>query len=95
MRAVQILLAIGGRPGANDPESAFLWFRLDDDHAPAIDGADRDEPVLALRMLRVEDLEVVDARLEERLGFPEGESVLPSVAPVLRRVPLELHSGRV
>jgi hypothetical protein len=44
-------------------------------------------------MLCVEDLEVVDARLEERLGFREGQTVLPLVAPVLRRVPLELHAG--
>jgi hypothetical protein len=44
-------------------------------------------------MLRIEDLEIVDTRLEEPLGLREGQTVLSLVADVLRGIPLELHEG--
>lgn len=91
MRAVQNLLAIVGQSGAKDSDSAFISFRVDNDHDPAIDWPDGDEPVLKLRMLRVEDLEIVDTRLEESPGLREGQTVLSLIAEVLRRIPLELH----
>jgi hypothetical protein len=91
VRAVQNLLAFVGHSGAKDSDSAFFTFRVDDDHEPAIDGPDGEEPIFEFRMLRIEDLEIVDTRLEEPLGLREGQTVLSLVADVLRRIPLKLH----
>jgi hypothetical protein len=93
VRAVQHLLAVVGKSGAKDSDSAFFSFRVDDDHEPAIDRPDGEEPIFEFRMPLVEDLEIVDPGLEEPLGLREGQTVLSPVAPVLRRIPLELHEG--
>jgi hypothetical protein len=89
MRAEQSLLALVGQPGANDSGDVFFWFRVDDDPEPAIDWADCDEAVFRFRVLCVEDLEMIGARLEEPLSLCEREPVLSPVAEVLRVVPLE------
>jgi hypothetical protein len=52
-------------------ESTFLPFRVNDSHDTAIDRTDRQEAVLEFRVRCVEDLEVVDAGLEESLGLRE------------------------
>lgn len=57
MCAIHRLLALVGQPGTHDPDDAFLWFRIDDDHESAIDRPDADEPVLEVRMVRVEELQ--------------------------------------
>jgi hypothetical protein len=95
VRAIEIPLALGGRSGSDDPDSALLWFRVDDDHDPAIDRTDRDEAVLVFRMRSIEDLEIVDAGFEEPSGFCEGQAVLSPVAAILRRIPLELHGPTI
>ena len=94
MRAVQSLLALVGQPGSNDSDEVFFSFRVNDDHKSAIDWTDGDETVFEFRMLRVEDLETVDARLEEPLGHRERQPVLALVTQVFRIVPLELHACR-
>jgi hypothetical protein len=87
----QVLFAFRRLAGTDDPTAAFLRFRVDDDHDPAIDRTDREDPILELGVRRIEDLEVVDAGLEEPLGLGEGDAMLPPVAAGLRGVPLELH----
>jgi hypothetical protein len=67
VRTVQGPLAPVGQSSSNDPDQAFFWFCMDDDHQPAIDGADRDEAVFGFRVLRVEDLEIVSARQSKPL----------------------------
>ena len=47
--------------------------------------------VFELRMLCIEDLQVVRAGLEELLRLPERQTVLSLIAEVLRIVPLEVH----
>ncbi len=79
MRAVQSLLALVGQPGANDSDEVFFSFRLNDDHKSAIDWTDGDETVFEFRMLCVEDLEIVGARLEEPLSLRERQPVLALV----------------
>jgi hypothetical protein len=93
VRAVQNLLAIVGQSGAKDSDSAFFAFRVDHDHEPAFDWPDGEEPIFEFRMLRVENLEIVDTRLEEPPDLREGQTVLSLVAEVLGRIPLELHDG--
>jgi hypothetical protein len=95
VRAIKIPLALGGRSGSDDPDSALLWFRVDDDHDPAIDRTNRDEAVLGLRMRGIEDLEIVDAGFEEPPGVCEGQAVLAPVAAILRRIPLEPHDPSI
>ena len=94
MRAVQSLLALVGQPGADDSDEVFFSFRVNDDHKSAIDWTDGDETVFEFRMLCVEDLEIVDARLEKPLSLRERQPVLALVTQVLRVVPLELDTGR-
>lgn len=57
MRVVQGLLTLARQPRVDDSDQIFIPLRVDDDHEPAIDGADRDEAVFHIRMLSVEDLE--------------------------------------
>ena len=71
MRAVQTPLALVGQPGANDSDDVFFSFCVNDDHEPAIDWTDGNEAVFEFRMLWVEDLEIVGARLEEPLSLRE------------------------
>jgi hypothetical protein len=84
------LFALAGRPGANDPDQAFFWFRVDDDHDPAIDRTDRDEAVFGFRVLRVEYIQVVGTGFEEPSSLGKRQSVLLLIAEVLRIVPFEL-----
>jgi hypothetical protein len=91
---VQSLLALVGQPSANDSDEIFFSFRVDDSYEPAIDGSDGDETVFEFRRLRVEDLELVGARLEEPLSFRECQTVLALVADVFRVVPLDAHVDR-
>jgi hypothetical protein len=93
VRAVQNLLAFVGHSGAKDSDSAFFSFRVDDNHEPAIYGPNGEKSIFEFRMLRIEDLEIVDTRLEEPLGLHEGQTMFTLVADVLRRIPLELHEG--
>ena len=58
MRAVQLLLAVRSHSSADDSDSTFLWFRVNDDDDPTIDGADRHESIFELGMLFIEDLEL-------------------------------------
>ncbi len=94
MRAVQSLLALVGQPGANDSDEVFFSFRVNDDHKSAIDWTDGDETVFEFRMLCVEDLEIVGARLEKPLSLRKRQPVLALVTEVFRIVPLELRIGR-
>jgi hypothetical protein len=94
MQAIQLPLALGSQPGADDPDAAFVRLRVDHDHDPAVDRADCDEAILPLGMIGVEDLEVIDPGLEEPPRLREGQTVLSLVAAVLRGVPLELDGAR-
>ena len=94
LRAVQSLLALVGQPGANDSDEVFFSFRVDDNHEPAIDWTDGDEAVFEFRMLCVEDLEILGARLEEPLSLRERQTVLALVAEVFRIVLLEVHINK-
>ncbi len=90
----QSLLAPVGQPSANDSDEIFFSFRVDDNYEPAIDWSDGDETVFEFRMLRVEDLEIVGARLEEPLSLRERQTVLALVADVFLIVSLEVHIDR-
>jgi hypothetical protein len=57
-----------------------------------VDRSDRNEAVLEIGMLRIEDLEIVDTRLEEPSGLPEREPVFSLVGVI---IPFELHLWRV
>ena len=70
-----MLLAPACEPGADDPHPALLRLGVDDDTEPAVDRADRDESVLGLGMVHVEDLEVLDARFEELPRLCERQAV--------------------
>ena len=89
------MLALAGQPGANDSDEVSFSFRVDDNHKSAIDWTDGDETVFEFRMLCVEDLEIVGARLEEPLSLRERQTVLALVAEVLRIVPVEVHRYRL
>jgi len=54
------LLACVGPTGANDPNDVFVAFGVDDDHESPLDRADRDEAILEVGVLDVEDLQVID-----------------------------------
>jgi hypothetical protein len=60
-------------------DEAFFSFRVNDDHNSAIDWTDGDETVFEFRMLCIEDLEIVGARLEEPLSLRERQPVLALV----------------
>ena len=71
-------------------------LRLDvyDDYEPAVDWADRDESVLGLGMVLVEDLQILSTRFEELARLSERQAVLLLVAEILLVVPLEIHEPR-
>ena len=55
---VEPLLADRGPPCADDSNGVFVTLGPYDEHKPALDRADGDEPVLEIGMVFVEDLDV-------------------------------------
>jgi hypothetical protein len=68
---------------------------VDDDDDPMRDQADADESIFVLRVVLVEDRQVVDLGREQLGCFREGQAVVPLVAAILVIVPLELHISRL
>lgn len=58
---------------------------------PAHDRADCDETIFKIRMLAVEDFQIVDFRLEQPARLFERNTVLLLIYEVLLVIPLEVH----
>ncbi len=76
---------------AEDPHDIVLPLRPDDEHEASGDQPDRDEAVFGGGVGLVEQLQVVFARVEQRLGLLERDAVLLHVGVVLCGVSGERH----
>jgi hypothetical protein len=90
---VEILL-IPRRPArADDTNRIFVAFRPYDKNETARDGPDGNEAVFEIGMSLIEDLEVIDARYKEFLGFLERDTMFLLVGAVLGLVPRKPRPG--
>jgi len=80
---------------ANDADDVLLTLRVDDDHDPSLDRPDRDESILELGMICIEDLEIVRLGAQKRCSLCKGDSVLGLVYGALVFVPFELHRWNI
>ena len=80
-----------GESGADDAERSLVALGPDHQNDTTRDWTNRDETILVLRMLLVEDLEAVDARKQECSCFLERQPVLLLVRAVLRLIPGYSH----
>ncbi len=80
-----------GKPGANYTDEFFFSFRVNDNHDSTIDRSDGGESVFGLKMLSVEDLQIVVVGLEELLRLSERHTMLILIASILCIVLFEFH----
>ena len=66
----------GGHSGANDADDVVFTLRIHDDHDAVSDRTDRDESILELRVIRIEDLEVVRLGSQKRRRLGKRDAVL-------------------
>jgi hypothetical protein len=88
---VEALLGRGGDASGDQPHDAFIAFCPDHEHQADVNRADRDETLLEVRVLLVEELENFVVVIEDVHGILEAQTVLQLVGSILLFVPLELH----
>jgi hypothetical protein len=84
-----------GPPSADDANGIFIALGPNYEDETTCDGADGDEAILHVGVNVVEDLEVVDPRGKELLGFLERDTMFASVGEVLGFLPRNLHEASV
>ena len=83
-------MLVFGRPtGADDAHRVLITLRVNDEHEPATNGTDGNEPFLQLGVLDVVEFEKIDLGGEQLLGLPEADAVLRNIELLLLPVPFE------
>lgn len=73
---IQFLLAPVGPASTDDPDRLLVALSPDDKHETTSDGSDSDQAFLDVRVILIEDLQVVGSASEELLSFLEREPCL-------------------
>jgi len=92
---IEIFLAHRGPTSADDADCIFLALGPYNENKTTGDRADGNEAILDIGVRVVEDLKVVDVRIEEFFGFVERDAVFPLVCDVLGFIPRNLHGDTV